>query len=480
MNNFLKRDNFLIISLIFLWNLLSKSYYLNFNDIAMDEPFTLFHSQQSISHILDLLKDENNPPIHFILVHYWIKIFGFTTFSVRFSSVLFSSLCAVIIFLIGKNYFSKSAGFFSSIIFSFSTLNIYFSHEVRVYSLFCLLYSLSLFLYLKIILSDSDNRIIFFLFLVNYLLLYSHYLGFWVIVVEASSLLFVSNKQTIKKILLMFLALGISFIPIFFIFFKRLETTSQQGTWVSRPIYSHLYGNLNYFLNDRITTFIVLLFLFAIFIKLIKNKKFTLTFYNLSKNKLFLILLIWFFVPYLFSFIVSFKISIFTNRYLIFTSIPFYLLVSVLFFELIKNKQLYYSVLASITLVMFAFVNFNPSNDRKILEMVTYVKSIKDIDSYIYISPDYSVLSFLYHYDFTLFRDYSNLTENLAKEKIIPIYDGNSFKKDTSKKQLIFIQSDSEYQDPQNAIFNIIQSEYGNYKSVRKFPEIYKVFVFGF
>ena len=171
MNNFLKRDNFLIIRLIFLWNLLSKSYYLNFNDIAMDEPFTLFHSQQSISHILDLLKDENNPPIHFILVHYWIKIFGFTTFSVRFSSVLFSSLCAVIIFLIGKNYFSKSVGFFSSIIFSFSTLNIYFSHEVRVYSLFCLLYSLSLFLYLKIILSDSDNRIIFFLFLVNCLLL---------------------------------------------------------------------------------------------------------------------------------------------------------------------------------------------------------------------------------------------------------------------------------------------------------------------
>ena len=74
--------------------------------------------------------------------------------------------------------------------------------------------------------------------------------------------------------------------------------------------------------------------------------------------------------------------------------------------------------------------------------------------------------------------DYSNLNENLEKENIIPIFNSNSSKNENSQKQLIFIQADSQFQDPQNKIFIAFQTKYGNYKSMRSFPEIYKVFLY--
>ena len=60
MSFFKKSSNncFLIILIVFCFNLISKSYYLANNDIGMDEPFTLFHSQQSVAHIFNILKED--------------------------------------------------------------------------------------------------------------------------------------------------------------------------------------------------------------------------------------------------------------------------------------------------------------------------------------------------------------------------------------------------------------------------------------
>lgn len=471
-------NSFLIILIVFCFNLIGKSYYLANNDIGMDEPFTLFHSQQSVKHIFNILKEENNPPFHFLIVHFWIKIFGMSPFSVRFSSVLFSSICAVVIFLIGKISFSKSVGFFSSIIYSLSTLHIYYSHEVRVYSLFCMLYSLSLFFYIKNFKGDSGNKNFLFLFVCNCILLYSHYLGFWLIVVELVCLILISDKQLLKKYLVMFIALIISFSPLLYIFLQRLKTTSSNGTWVSKPIFSHIYGNINYFFNDRIVTSIILLVAFIFLTQLILYKNYKKYMVDLSNNKLYLILFIWFFIPYILSFVFSFKLSIFTQRYLIFTSIPLYILSTALLFSFFKNKLLNYTLAGLISVVMLHFSNFNPSNNRNIKDLAKYLKSVKDDVTIVYIAPDYSILALLYHYNIKLFLDYDNMNKNLEKEKLIPIYSHEKLNLGSLDKRLIYVQADYQYQDPENKILKTLQANYGDYKTRKYFPEIYNVFIF--
>ena len=43
---------------------------LNCNDIALDEPFTLYWANKSVGEISALAMDENNPPLYFLIQHY--------------------------------------------------------------------------------------------------------------------------------------------------------------------------------------------------------------------------------------------------------------------------------------------------------------------------------------------------------------------------------------------------------------------------
>ena len=53
-----------------------KGLYLGSNSLGGDEPFSVYHSQLSLEHLLGIFQSENNPPLHFLLLHYWIKFFG--------------------------------------------------------------------------------------------------------------------------------------------------------------------------------------------------------------------------------------------------------------------------------------------------------------------------------------------------------------------------------------------------------------------
>jgi mannosyltransferase len=65
-------------------NFILKLLFLGRNDIALDEPFTVFWAQVEFPALFEMLKTENNPPLFFLLLHFWIKIFGISAFSVRF------------------------------------------------------------------------------------------------------------------------------------------------------------------------------------------------------------------------------------------------------------------------------------------------------------------------------------------------------------------------------------------------------------
>ena len=90
----------LLIGLIFAINLLFKGIYLGENSLAWDEPFSVFHAQLTADQLIDLLIAGNNPPLYELILQKWTAIFGLSEFSVRFPSLLFSSLTAVFLFLI--------------------------------------------------------------------------------------------------------------------------------------------------------------------------------------------------------------------------------------------------------------------------------------------------------------------------------------------------------------------------------------------
>jgi uncharacterized membrane protein len=110
------------ISLLLL-NILLKVIFISSESIAWDEPFSIYHAQMSVKNIIHQLYLGNNPPFFELILHFWIKMFGISPFSVRFLPMIFSSLTAVMIFLLGNKMFHFKVGLFTALLFTFSKFN---------------------------------------------------------------------------------------------------------------------------------------------------------------------------------------------------------------------------------------------------------------------------------------------------------------------------------------------------------------------
>src|ERR1700758_4354644 len=171
--------------LLFLLNLGLKLWHLTTAAIGHDEPFSIYYAQSSLSALFEELEKGNNPPLFEVILHFWIKLFGISPFSVRMLPTLFACLCPVVLYYFAKRNFYLRVGIFSSLLLTFSDLLLYYSHDCRVYSLFVLLTLLSFYYYLEIICSNRTTLFKQILFVVfSTLLIYAHYFGFFALIIQ--------------------------------------------------------------------------------------------------------------------------------------------------------------------------------------------------------------------------------------------------------------------------------------------------------
>ena len=172
-------------------NIAIKLIFISSQDISHDEPFTIYHAQFDFLNIIHYLKNYNNPPLFELIMHFWIKYFGISPLSVRFLPMLFSSISVLFVYKIGFLIFDKKTAIVSSLLFTFSSFQIFYSHDCRVYSLFLLLTLISFYLYFLLVKKRKISSInMFFYILINSLLLYAHYFGFIVLFMQISFALF--------------------------------------------------------------------------------------------------------------------------------------------------------------------------------------------------------------------------------------------------------------------------------------------------
>jgi uncharacterized membrane protein len=74
-----------------------------------------------------------HPPLYYVILHYWINLFGDTEFSTRFLSVIFGLFSIFMIYKVGTLLFNKNVGMLSSLLLALSVFHIQYSQEVRMY-----------------------------------------------------------------------------------------------------------------------------------------------------------------------------------------------------------------------------------------------------------------------------------------------------------------------------------------------------------
>jgi len=469
------KDYKLILGLIVL-QLLVTVPFIDSAPICNDEPFSIFYAQQKISEFIPFLNTGNNPPLHFILLHYIIEIFGSTASSVRSLSLLFNILTIPVLYNFGKQFLNKKETILLIGFFIFSTFNHYHAIEARVYSLMVLLTVLIFYEIYKLIFLQNFNFIMLAIW--NVLLMYSHYLGGIVILLEIILLVvfyFKMNKQKIIYFILSGIISLILFLPMILLLFERIGDFSTNGTWVSKPHLSELYGNIVRFLNAKYSVLMiggVVLIIIIKNYKLIVNDKLKGVFSH--KNIfIFLIFGLSYFGIFIFSIL---KQPIFIDRYLLFIT-PFLFLSLIIIIKYLLFGKKNNLVLISLIIPMIIFCEYLPDTNRNPNEMTKFVLNNQTDNSKILISPPFYELTFLYHFNNEIFKDYKNLEKSKKTNGIHSIYSFNNLTKIKFGESFFFIDAKSELMLPNNEILNNLQEEY-LLKEVRVFDGRYRIYYF--
>jgi len=459
-----------------LLNFILKVLFLGKRDIAMDEPFTIYYSQAGLSSLFEMLKTENNPPLFFFLMHFWVRAFGISAFSVRFMPFLFSTLTAPVIYLTGKRFFSEQSGIVASLIFTFSNYHLAFSHEARVYPLFTLLTGLSMYFFLSLIKNPERKTSFILLIIANVLLIYSHFFGFFVLGIQLLSCLAFKDTRKAGKICLKAQIITLVFyLPYFPVLFSRLYASSG-GTWVSPPLLSDLYTMIWRFSNAPVVTVLFLLLFIVALMKYLRDGR------QLSEHLSFFqkVLLVWFFVPYLLIFIVSYKLPMFFDRYLVFLSIAFYLLIGQSIVYICGSRKILYYGLSTLAIAgMLLTFHPNLDNHRRLKNVVEIVQNLKDKDTPVIICPEWFDLGFTYYYDQDYFRDYGNLRLDLQNELIFPVNHPEQIPENIIDRSpsVILVEEWPEVADKNNEVLKKISDKFSFSRRIN-LPEAYKIYYF--
>ena len=470
-NRFLIKHWWLPYILIAAINLLVRLWGLSDESIYGDDAFSIFYAQQPILNVHENLLFDRNPPLYFFLLHFWIKLFGLNVFFLKGLSVLFTTGTAILLWKISVKYFNQLTGFLVSVFFVFFNGWMEVSHELRSFALVGFLTVLSFKFYLDIIRQNRKSGL-FGLAITNVLLLFSHYITFYIPVVQLIGSFFYikTNVKGFRYFILSQLLALLLYLPWIKIV---IENIPEKGKfWLITPgieqlnsVFMNISGNPFIW-----KTHLIILGAFILLFLIDKKKIFIKKGFDI---KLAFILLLWYLLPILINFLLAQYTPIFRYKYLIYTSLGLLLLISYII-SILKIHPILKLILI-LALFHTPYRNFKPKfiiyENWK--EIVPKVIKQKDDNTMVLICDWSKHREFAYYYNLEIFKDYINIIPELKKNHIHAIADSNSLKTVLYKwaDKIIYVRSHDNVGDPKNT--NVALLNKNNYRLCKKFGKDY-------
>lgn len=116
-----------------------------------DEAFSVWIAQDSLGQLIQRTSGDFNPPLYYILLHFWLQVFGKSEIALRSLSVVFFIIFLGVVYVFAKKLFkTKQDDVFTTLFMALNPMLLYFAFELRMYSLLVLIATTSMyFLYTK-------------------------------------------------------------------------------------------------------------------------------------------------------------------------------------------------------------------------------------------------------------------------------------------------------------------------------------------
>lgn len=308
--------------------LLSGSFWL-------DEAAQALESQRALSQQLNIVDDFQPPLLHYI-AHFSMYA-GKSEWWLRTVGALIPGLITIFFtYKIGEVIWDKKTGVIAAVLLSTSSFHIYYSQELRQYSLPAALASVSWYILLKNWKASTKPSMtdLFLLCIATSLGLYASYLYPFLIISQLVFLALFLRKQILYW-LSTFVAAAVIFLPILPLFFQQLSSGSALRTdlpgWEEVVSFSQLkvlplvfakflFGVLNVELSSIFVVLSVTVVIAAGAIYIFHKK--TL----FSKESLVIVL--WLAVPIITAFLISYIVPVLQPKRVLYCLPAFYLLLA--------------------------------------------------------------------------------------------------------------------------------------------------------
>lgn len=126
---------------------------------------------------IDAVVSQCHMPFYYLYLKFFIHFFGNSDLMLRLTSVITGILAIPAMYFVGKEFKDTRLGILCAAMTALSSFSIYFSQEVRFYSLLFLFASLSLLFTLRLGRKQTLSNFIFYL-IFNLLIIFTHTIGF--------------------------------------------------------------------------------------------------------------------------------------------------------------------------------------------------------------------------------------------------------------------------------------------------------------
>jgi uncharacterized membrane protein len=137
---------FIVLGLIIFLCAALRFYHIGAASLWSDEILSRYYAE-----VFDLhyqftagLVTEPSPPTYTLLLRAWMALFGYSEAAIRSLSTIACMLCVPVIYFLGRELAGKWQGLLAALLFALCPTSLYFGQEARVYALFTLSASITL------------------------------------------------------------------------------------------------------------------------------------------------------------------------------------------------------------------------------------------------------------------------------------------------------------------------------------------------
>jgi uncharacterized membrane protein len=232
-------STFFSVAIIVLF-IAARLWRLTASCLWFDEIFSVHAARHSWAGLLQFVAaDIIHPPLFYLLLKIWIAIGGESLMWLRLLPALLS-IAAIIPFVLlcRELKMNQTERNLALLLLALNGYLIKYAQELRMYSLLMFLSLCSLWLFIKFFRAERASRKRFvWLFVVNLLLVYSHYAGWLVVITEGLTLVIWQRRKSMRFVAGIVIIM-IAYVPWAFIVITSAEAgkgLAQNIGWVTRP-----------------------------------------------------------------------------------------------------------------------------------------------------------------------------------------------------------------------------------------------------